>query len=90
MAQVTVEGIYKDGKVELLERPKGLTEGQVTVTLMSSISSVTEEMENANRLKAAERMIKRMREGIDLGGKFDRNALYDERIEELERRRGRY
>ncbi len=29
----TISGIYKDGKIELLETPSGLREGRVQVTL---------------------------------------------------------
>jgi hypothetical protein len=31
-----IEGIYKDGKVELTERPEGISEGRVIVTFLSA------------------------------------------------------
>jgi hypothetical protein len=32
----TVKGIYRNGKVELLESPSGITEGEVIVTFVES------------------------------------------------------
>lgn len=34
-----IEGIYKDGKIELTERPQGISEGRVIVTFLSTQSS---------------------------------------------------
>jgi hypothetical protein len=34
-----IEGIYKDGKVELTERPQGISEGRVIVTFLSAHAS---------------------------------------------------
>ncbi|NJM74586.1 MAG: hypothetical protein HC852_01075 [Acaryochloridaceae cyanobacterium RU_4_10] len=34
-----IEGIYKDGKVELTEKPQGISEGRVIVTFLSVHSS---------------------------------------------------
>lgn len=34
-----IEGIYKDGKVELTERPQGISEGRVIVTFLSAHTS---------------------------------------------------
>jgi hypothetical protein len=31
-----IEGIYKDGKVELTEKPEGISEGRVIVTFLST------------------------------------------------------
>jgi hypothetical protein len=31
-----IEGIYKDGKVELAERPQGISESRVIVTFLSA------------------------------------------------------
>lgn len=36
---VTVEGVYKDGKIELLEIPKGLPEGRVRVVVVPEIAT---------------------------------------------------
>jgi hypothetical protein len=32
-----IEGIYRDGKVELTEAPQGITEGRVVVTFLSVV-----------------------------------------------------
>ena len=57
-----VEGIYKDGEVELLERPAGLREARVIVTFLPPTPAPSSQAE------ARDRMLKRMREGIPLGG----------------------
>lgn len=38
---LTVKGIYRDGKVELLEPPAGVSEGEVLVTFIDSFEGVT-------------------------------------------------
>lgn len=58
----TVEGIYKDGEVELLERPEGLREARVIVTFLPLAPG-----EPAFR-EARSRLLGRMRAGISLGG----------------------
>jgi hypothetical protein len=57
-----VEGIYKDGKVELLERPEGLREARVIVTFLP-LAPV-----EPSQGEARSRMLSRMRQGIRLGG----------------------
>jgi hypothetical protein len=57
-----VEGIYKDGEVELLERPEGLLEARVIVTFLPRMSA------ESSRGEARDRMLSRMRAGIPLGG----------------------
>lgn len=57
-----VEGIYKDGEVKLLEHPAGLREARVVVTFLPSAVAAPSREEARNRL------IHRMRTGIDLGG----------------------
>lgn len=57
-----VEGIYKDGEVELLERPEGLREARVVVTFLPPAST------ELSREEARTRMLSRMRAGIPLGG----------------------
>jgi hypothetical protein len=57
-----VEGIYRDGKVELLERPAGLREACVIVTFLPSMPA------EASAGAARNRMLDRMRTGIPLGG----------------------
>lgn len=57
-----VEGIYKDGEVELSERPEGLVEARVIVTFLPSIPAEASPEEARNRL------LNRMRAGVPLGG----------------------
>ncbi len=68
-----VEGIYKDGEVELLERPEGLREARVVVTFLPPAST------ELSREEARDRMISRMRAGIPLGGAPypKREEIYD-------------
>jgi hypothetical protein len=69
----TVEGIYKDGEVELLERPEGLQEARVIVTFLPL--PLTE----PSPVEARNRMLSRMRTGIPLGGPPypTREEIYD-------------
>lgn len=57
----TVEGVYKDGEVELLERPDGLREARVIVTFLPLTPA------EPSRREARDRMLDRMRAGIPLG-----------------------
>ena len=57
-----VEGIYKDGEVELLEQPEGLQEARVIVTFLPLTPA------GPSREEARNRMLNRMRAGIPLGG----------------------
>jgi hypothetical protein len=68
-----VEGIYKDGEVELLERPEGLREARVVVTFLPPAST------ELSREEARNRMLSRMRAGISLGGPPypKREEIYD-------------
>ena len=56
-----VEGIYRDGEVELLERPEGLREARVIVTFLPLTPAELSQEEVRNR------MLNRMRAGIPLG-----------------------
>jgi hypothetical protein len=58
----TVEGIYKDGKVVLLERPEDLSEARVIVTFLPGTDAAK------TGEQARQRMLARMRTGIPLGG----------------------
>ena len=64
----SVEGIYKDGEVRLLERPQNLREARVIVTFLPPTSA-----------EARNRMLNRMRAGIPLGGPPypTREEIYD-------------
>ena len=57
-----VEGIYKDGEVELLEHPEGLREARVIVTFLPLAPA------EPPREEARNRMLSRMRAGVPLGG----------------------
>jgi hypothetical protein len=58
----SVEGVYRNGEVELFERPEGLGESRVIVTFLPATS------EDQTRAEARERMLSRMRKGLALGG----------------------
>jgi hypothetical protein len=68
-----VEGIYRNGEVELSERPEGLQEARVIVTFLSLTSP------EPSQAEARERMLSRMRTGIPLGGPPypTRSEIYD-------------
>ena len=92
MALVALQGVYEDGKIELMELPSGVRKARVLVTFLTEELANEEEAREAarrgSRREAAERMLARMRTGIDFGGeKFDREGIYDERIKELQARR---
>lgn len=82
MALVTVEGVFKDGRVELLERPSGVGEAErVHVTFLGKPSEVehSAEAENRARREAGERLLALLNEGIPFGGPPypKREELYD-------------
>ena len=83
MAPRSVEGIYRDGRVELLEATEGVAEG----TRVSIKFPLTESSER-KRCEAGDRLMARMRQGIDFGGLPypTREEIYDEPIQGLERR----
>jgi hypothetical protein len=56
----SVEGIYRNGEVELFERPQDLQEARVIVTFLAKPQTPREELR--------QRMLTRMREGLALGG----------------------
>lgn len=94
MALVTVEGIFRDGKVELAETPAGVDgETRVLVTFLPAPETVPGAdrtiSEPSPRKAAIDRVMKRMKEGIPLGGPPypKREELYD-RVERLIRRNG--
>jgi hypothetical protein len=82
MALLTVEGTYKDGRVELAERPNGVGgEARVLVTFLASTDSATKPPAEAaeDREALRQRAFARMKEGIHLGGPPypKREELYD-------------
>ena len=71
MALLTVEGIYKDGRVELTERPDHVDEAaRVLVTFLPSNGSREETImdESQHRERLRQQAFARMKEGIHLGG----------------------
>lgn len=80
-----IEGIFRDGQVELLEQPdEGLQEARVIVTFLP----LTPGKEAAQ--EARHRMLARMRSGIPLGGPPypKREEIYDQRPQGVNRLRG--
>ena len=67
MALLTVEGIYKDGKVELAEHPKSVEESaRVLVTFLPASETDPGRVDDRAALRG--RALARMREGLHLGG----------------------
>jgi len=88
MELLVVDGVYEDGKVTLKECPAGVRRSQVRVTFVGESDAIEEEV--SRRREAGKRLLASMREGIDFGGeKFNREEIYEERLRELEQRRGR-
>ncbi len=82
MPLLTVEGIYKDGAVELSERPNHIEEAtRVLVTFLPSASPSDMVMGDTSqdRETLRQQAFARMREGIHLGGPPypNREDLYD-------------
>ena len=71
MALLTVEGIYKDGKIELSERPESVkATARVLVTFLPApdVPDGSELGGVVDRETLRSRAIARMREGIHFGG----------------------
>ena len=83
MALIAVEGVYKDGKVELAEVPPDVLEARVMVVFLPLKGA--EEVPDAKaseeaRRAAGERLLARMKKGYHLGGDRPyekREELYD-------------
>lgn len=75
MALRSIRGVYRNGQIELEEKPEGITEAQVVVTFMPQMD---EQTRNALR----QRFFKRMEQGIDFGSEPlpTREEIYEERI----------
>lgn len=58
----SVEGVYRNGEVELFERPEGLDQARVIVTFLPRASRERAVSESRDR------MLARMRQGLPLGG----------------------
>ena len=78
MALLTVEGIDKDGKIELAEHPKSVeVSARVLVTFLPPAEA--EPAGGGGREELRRRAFAGMREGIDLGGLPDpkREKIHD-------------
>lgn len=60
----TIEGIYENGRVELLQRPSGVERARVYVTFIPD--GPTQQAEGGN--EAVEQWLNFLREGMALGG----------------------
>lgn len=69
----TVEGIYREGRVELTEKPQGVEEAKVLVTFLPDNTAGTD------RESLRQRAFARMEAGLPLGGAPypRREELYD-------------
>jgi hypothetical protein len=86
MALLAVEGVYRDGMVELDERPPGLAEARVIVTFLPESANGVQggEVELKRRQEAGDRLLARLEAGIDFGGeKFNREEIYAERLDRI-------
>jgi hypothetical protein len=104
----TVEGIYRDGRIELNQRPSAADNTRVLVTftgepapstgtvpppptsLHSHPAGVSQPLpDGPERDAAIEQLLAEMDAGIDFGGAPypTREEIYNERADELERRR---
>jgi hypothetical protein len=82
MGFLTVQGIYKNGKVELIEQPEHVDEAaRVLVTFLpaSGAREKTTSCESDDREALRQQAFARMKEGIHLGGPPypKREDLYD-------------
>jgi hypothetical protein len=89
MALVAVEGVYRDGRVELAEIPSGLLEqARVIVTFLPTATENSQDSaipsEDARR-EAGWRLMARLHEGIPFGGPpYPRREEFHDRNERYE------
>ena len=86
MALTAVEGIFRDGRVELAETPEGVEEARVMVVFLPGPGPKAAPVDKRD---AGAKLIARLRQGIDFGGeRFDREELYADRLDQLGRGAG--
>jgi len=73
MSLTTVEGVYRDGEVQLSERPSGIDEASVLVVFLPANGAgsqpiAAEARTAVGREAARQRAFARMRAGVPLGG----------------------
>jgi hypothetical protein len=78
MALLTVEGVYRNGKLELVEEPVGVEEARVLVVFLPAKGKGTTS-EERDREALRQAAFSDMEQGIDLGGPPypRREELYD-------------
>lgn len=81
MSLLTVEGIYRNGKLELVEEPVGVDEARVVVVFLpgSRVGQSLDARDEAERESLRQAAFADMARGIDLGGPPypRREDLYD-------------
>jgi hypothetical protein len=79
MALLTVEGVYKDGRIELTEQPAGVTESARVIVTFLPNGAAKRDAPDEERERLRREAFAQMREGIDLGGPPypKREELYD-------------
>ncbi len=77
MPVLTVEGTYREGKVELAEKPSGVSEARVLVTFLPEQVTVAPGKEALRQ-----RFLARLQRGVDFGAEPlpTREELYAERV----------
>jgi len=82
MASLEIEGIYRDGQIELSELPDGVREARVRVVFFPD-----EEEQRKMRREAGRRLVALLEKGFHLGGPPypKREELYD-RVERIGKR----
>jgi hypothetical protein len=86
MALVSIEGQYKNGRVDLSEKPVGIEEARVVVTFLPD--ETQEEATEEQRQQAVDWLARRMEEGFNLGGGpyyTKREEIYDERFSRFDK-----
>ena len=90
MALVTIEGVYRNGQIEMVETPAATEETRVIITFLPKTDAAEVQRQKDERNAARERLFARMKAGIDFGGeRFNRAEIYEDRINELEARSDR-
>ncbi len=83
MSTLEIEGVYKDGRIKLSHKPKGVrASARVVVRFLDAEGTDdTPEVRNV----AVERMLARMRKGISFGGPPypTREQIYGERAKRI-------
>jgi len=81
MALLSIEGQYKNGHIDLSEKPAGIEEARVVVTFLPD--ETQGQVAETQRQQAVDWLAGRMEQGFDLGGGpyyRKREEIYDERF----------